>query len=265
MLGLDTDTLASFYRACLLHDVGKVDISYDIIANTATDHAAAEQLCNNLNEYHEVFTHDNIAITADPDELLEELTEKHQRPKDIVPAELLLTPESAEHLRRRGIDVTKPLGEIIRAHEEQSQNILSALGMAGEGWIAGHHHDYKKEIRNAPILVGDSGTRIALAEILHLADVMQAMTGKRGYKKPSSKLEALSVLVDQARHKLINSSLTALWVRDEMEHIEPLSAEDATLLEKEPFKKLSPELQQRKKVLEFLKKTKKSDLATRWW
>ncbi len=262
IFNMDRNALNVFYRACLLHDIGKVNVSYEIITNTASDQDVAKVLYLHINEYGRVLKDRHLAIIANPDKLLEALKRKNTRPNGIVRAVDILSPESATILRRRGIDVdNKTLPDIIREHEEQSQKILEALGMAGESWIAGHHHDYKNELKEIPVEI--HGVRVLLAEILHLADVIQAMTGKRGYKKPHTKLGALDILVDQAMHKMVDPNLTALWVRDEMDRVEPLSAEDAALLETESYKNLPPELQHRKKILGFLEKNNKVRIGDR--
>lgn len=128
---------------------------------------------------------------------------------NVAPAELLFTTETAKELSKRGIDVDhKTLSELIRPHEEYSGSDLIKLGFVEESKIATQHHNYKGL---------SSG---ASAEILHLADVEQAMKAHRGYKQAASNVAAMAVEVHDAElGRIKNTDLVVVWVRDGMERL----------------------------------------------
>ncbi len=216
-------TLPVFYRACLLHDIGKVDIPYDLIANTVTDEECAYLL--NLHQddalVHAALARNHVSETADPEALVRALMMTGRRPKDIAPATLLLPPRTVDALVKQGIDANQTLAELIRPHEEHSASILSALGFPKESDLAARHHNYRNLPVETPIAVGGLGVSVDVAEILHLADVEQAMRAQRGYKPSSTALEAMVTLIRHAERGIVHTDITSVWVRDEVERLYP--------------------------------------------
>ncbi|MHB0865413.1 MAG: hypothetical protein ACYC1Y_00695 [Minisyncoccota bacterium] len=214
-------TLPIFYRACLLHDVGKVDIPYEVISNTVSDQECACLLTLNQDDtlVHNAFAEHHILPTDDPDALIRDLATMGRRPMNIAPAEMLLAPETIEKLVKRGVDVSQTLAELIRPHEAHSASILEVLGFPEESKLAARHHNYQNLPIETPIAIGSLGVSVDLAEILHLADVEQAMVAHRGYKLSATNLEAMVTLVRHVEHGIINSEVVALWVRDEIENL----------------------------------------------
>lgn len=221
-------SLPVFYRACLLHDIGKVDVPYEIIANTVGDHDCAELLCQH---WHDPRVHDALKrngiedfedMPSDPQKLTHDLAVKGHRPMQVAPAELLFSSDEAGSLRGRNFDVdTKTLAELIQPHEEYSGTTLQALGLQKESEIAAQHHNYQ----NLPIEIlatqGDQGVSTGVAaEILHLADVEQAMKAHRGYKQVASDVAAMAAQVHDAEFgRIKNIDFVVVWVRDGMERL----------------------------------------------
>ncbi len=221
--------LGVFYRACLLHDVGKVDIPYDIIANTVSDRECAYRLASRKDDplVQEAFAKGQISPTDDPEELIWSLAANGRRPKDIAPARLLLSPEVADALAKRGVEITKTIAELIRPHEMRSAAILEALGFYEEGRLVARHHNYQNLPADAPVAVGTLEVGVDLAEILHLADVEQAMMAHRKYQLPATDLDALLTLVAHAeRHFIRNADVAAVWVLDDLGRLYPGSTEE---------------------------------------
>ncbi|MHB1163197.1 MAG: hypothetical protein ACYCZZ_01550 [Minisyncoccota bacterium] len=215
-------TLPVFYRACLLHDVGKVDIPYEIISNTVSDRECACLLTLSQDDslVHDAFTEHHVSSTDDPDALIRELATTGRRPMNIAPAKMLLAPETIEKLVKRGVDVNKTLAKLIRPHEEHSASILNALGLPEESNLAARHHNYQNLPVDATAVIGSLEASVDLAEILHLADVEQAMVARRGYKSSETNLEAMVTLIRHAERGIIhNSDVVAVWVRDEIENL----------------------------------------------
>ena len=223
LFGEEHITLPIFYSACLLHDIGKVDVPYELIANTVDDRECAYLLNLHRDDpfVHAALTRSSASPASDPETLIEELAATGYRPKDVAPAALLLSQESVRALSGQGIDVNQTLAELIRPHEAYSASILASLGFPEESKLAARHHNYQNLPVETPVTVGGLGVSIDVAEILHLADVEQAMRAARGYKPSATALEAMVTLIHHAARGIVDTGITSVWVRDEIERLYP--------------------------------------------
>lgn len=220
LFGEEQVTLPVFYRACLLHDVGKVDVPVEIITNRATDADCAHLLeAHHRDPYIQtVLEKHHLQFVHDPMALIDALAITGRRPKDITPTSILVPEHAGILLRQQGIDTNLPLADLIRPHESHSAAILEALAMPEEAKLAGRHHNYLRLPVETPVTLGGLGVSISLAEILHVADIEQAMEAERSYKARATPLEAMVALAHSAERGVIHPGVVTVWIRDSIEH-----------------------------------------------
>lgn len=224
-------SLVQFYRACLLHDLGKVEVPHSVVVNQITDEECAKMLFENkddvlipelkkkMGENYSLPEH--IQNASD---LLQYLYEElHTRPQTIAPVKLLLkqpiTNEIIEQLAHCGCSTEDSLLKIMRTHDEYSKKILQKMGLVVEGELAGAHHKHKNDDIKFKITVGTIQITIDLADIVHLADVENAILNKRHYKEGKTPIDALKILSLHSKQGFIESYITYLWIADEMNKI----------------------------------------------
>lgn len=195
-----------FLRAALFHDIGKVIIPREVLHNSLDDEEVLLKM----------FPEDGLQEKSSEHKkaLLQSLYKKGIRPIDVVPLREIFSDENTEvlcDLEKRGFHNGATLKDVIRTHEPESERILSLLGYEIESEIAGRHHNYAKE--SHPHILRDSSHEIAVADILRLADVTDALQSARWYKKPLSTIEILFVLANDADIGKIDSFLSTLWIR----------------------------------------------------
>jgi len=181
--------IEKFYRACLLHDIGKVEIPKSILNKV----------------FHEDWD---------------------------LPAVNVLDEVDIENIRVLGFDPNMSSNEIMQHHESSSENILDEVGLEIEAKLVGQHHNYKhKTTRELKMPLSTSALCISLnlADIMHLADVQQAMEQKRPYKEKEAKINVLAVLVSHAKQGLVDKYITYLWVKDELKNITADELEDENM------------------------------------
>lgn len=225
--------LSAFYRACLLHDIGKVEVPYSIVVNRVTDAECTELLFQHTDDVlipalkkhtgDERFT--LPSHVASRDSLLEYLHETlHIRPQTVAPVRLLLgTLPSTEitqieqQLSHCGCTLEDSLITVMQTHDRYSQQILLDAKMPIEAILAGSHHISNEQ--KFKITVGAIQVSIDLAHIIHLADVQNAILQMRHYKPEQTPLEALKILAIHAQHKYIDSYIAYIWIADELQKI----------------------------------------------
>ncbi len=232
-------SLEQFFRACLFHDIGKLAIPLNVLTDSQGDTESAALILACSNEMNTSFEAHHISIGQEdleklkPTELVALLHEKYAlRPANILPIRFLLKPEQSREIGERlasyGLSTDSSLTEVMRIHEKVSQEILENAGMPVEAELVGSHHT-RNGTRNGKtpytITIGTLQITIDIADIIHLADVEQAMGSERHYKRPESSVSVLDTLVRHAQRGLVQKELTYLWVADELLHI------DKTLLD----------------------------------
>jgi hypothetical protein len=229
-------SLDEFYRACILHDIGKTHIPESVLnyilqpgdwhalINILTD----ETLKHNIREYLGI----ERGTHMEQHELISHLMDSNIDPITVLPVRRLLTEEQLSELERRGISRDLTLRQVHKLHEPASQKILELEGFPTEARIAGQHHNYNKETYHFPISSQTVGINADLADLLHLADGEQAMLSERAYKPAFSRLEAFKYLIKDAKKGAVNKELTALWVQHDIEKglVVPVSEKDEEVL-----------------------------------
>ena len=224
--------LEVFYRACLFHDIGKIEIPEFILNNKFTDGDWTNSLCNIINKteddpfkeiaqnYIGVKKHQKI----EEDELATLLEERKIRSMWLVPVKEVLTSKESIELEGLGFSSNDSLRKIIESHEEISERILKNSGLEIEAKLAGQHHNYKQKNTNileSPKTTTAMAISLNLADVLQLADIQQALeSGSRFYKSSFSELRVLSELIGRAEGGYVDGYITYLWVKDSMEEFD---------------------------------------------
>lgn len=215
-----------FLRACLLHDVGKLAMPIEVLTNHIPDTECVKILFSNYDSLGKkvreaLSLSSKQALPASVDDLLQELRRVSVRPQSLVPVRLMLSGEAerdavALDLAHLGLTLDDSLIAIMRKHDTYSRSILAEKGLLIEAELAGAHHRHAKEYAPTPhtITIGALQVSVDLADIIHLADVTQAMRSRRHYKEARSEMVVLATLVEHVSHNLVDPFVTYLWVAD---------------------------------------------------
>ena len=217
-------SLEQFYRACLFHDIGKVEVIRQVIQHEMGDGAMLGCLHR---VYHDLYVKKRIpgslGLTENPtNAALAEALEVHRiRPIYLVPAREVLSEKDLTELKRFGLSGDETLMEIIMKHEQVSGDILKAAGFPVEAYLAAHHHNYNREPLQYPIAVGTLHISIDFADILHMADVTEAVSSLgRKYRNTFSIPQTMRVIVEHVEDGKISPFAAYLWLTDELRKYE---------------------------------------------
>lgn len=230
-------SLDQFYRTCLFHDIGKTALPQTVIQNTVSKDKAIEILTDLINKdsggaLAKKIGIEHISNSRHSREVVAQAAERaHIHPPKIIPIKFLLSPDACADAQEKGFQKEMPLGELLEAHEEQSGVILENLGFGVESEIVRQHHNYRHEPLSHPVAIDSLKISIDMADILHLADITDALRYKRSYKEGFSLLETLSILSSHAQQGLVGMEITHLWIADELKKmgdtsLDALSDED---------------------------------------
>lgn len=215
-------SLDEFFRACLLHDIGKVEVPRFVIQHPMNDHEM-DMYLRDLVVEHDPETVKRleadggvIPAVATVEELEAYLHENHLRSVHFVPARLVLSEEQVEELEARGFDPDSSLMDIIKTHESRSHDILASAGMMVESELAGLHHNYQGAGSRYPIALSALHISVDIAELLHIADVQQALSATRSYKKGLSRPRVLRIIMEEVARGRISEEAAYLWVEDDL-------------------------------------------------
>ncbi len=223
-----------FLRACLLHDIGKIEIP-NFIINNAIHNQEMELLLRNLvlNEKDAPTllkinerTGEGLDIN-DEAELSEILNKYNLRSVHFVPVKSILNEEEKETLVRQGFDLNLSLMDIIRTHEEHSQAILEKEGLIVESDLAGSHHNYHGKGSPYPLTLDALNISVDMAELIRIADMTEALTASRSYNKNGFSFpRVLRIILEEMR---TSSEMAYLWIEDDIKTLESKPMNDLTL------------------------------------
>ncbi|MBT4277360.1 hypothetical protein HOD96_01265 [Candidatus Falkowbacteria bacterium] len=214
-----------FYFACLTHDIGKVEVPGFIIRNKTTKKEWQEILEEIIDKKE--FTPEMLEVldinkntSPTKQEVLKKISEKDLHAEELVPVGKALTDEEIGELENKWhIFSNQSLMSIINKHADISKIILEKKGFPKAASIAAQHH-HRKDEDLYPVSVDSLQVSSDMADILHLADVEQALASSRSYKKQFTPLEVVKILVDHASRDQIGKEVAYLWIKDEREKME---------------------------------------------
>jgi hypothetical protein len=231
--------ISIFYRACLFHDIGKITIPKLILKNSLGDkdwslcfYKIIKKQKNKINfatkryfKKHSIFHFvDKIAYADSPNEILKILKTKKLRPVQVIPLKYGISKKELKRLKKEyGIEGDVTLMEVMSLHKKESYNILYNLGYKKEALIAGSH-GVGGQGENINISKAYSSIRIGsrmsdIVDLIHLADVQEALGSDRYYHKSFTKLKIISVLVSDVERGIIDKSVAYIWIGDEFEKL----------------------------------------------
>ncbi|MCK5460347.1 HD domain-containing protein [Candidatus Parcubacteria bacterium] len=219
-----------FKFACLTHDIGKIEIPHFIIKNTIKKNEWDKIFIDIIKQ--EQITKEMLAkfdfepkSNPNKDELLARMKEKNLRANQIVPINMAISKEEAKELEEKwNISTDISLMDIIDKHAEFSERILREKGFPVVAEIAGQHH-HKKDEESYPVAISSLQISADMADILHLADVKQALEGHRQYQQEEySEIKVVKILIEHAYEKKIGKEIAYLWIKDEYEKLKKQDA-----------------------------------------
>jgi hypothetical protein len=179
-------SLGEFFRACLLHDIGKTAIPLSIL-NYALAPSDWQSLANALFKEppdEKVLEHLGYqkGTVLNHEKMIALLTDDTVSPFSTLPVREHLTEDEVRELEQRGFSADQTGREIIEFHEPSSQIILDNENLHTEARIASQHHNYRHEKYQYPISSQIIGLNADLADLLHLGDEEHALRSERTYK-----------------------------------------------------------------------------------
>ena len=222
--------LKQFYRSCLFHDIGKLAIPEFILNNTTTDDEWVYYFTEfSEDEQDQILVENKIivpdAIRNDLEKLTDFFADNRIRAVKFIPIKAILNKDQIEALEKQGFSPEDSLGEIMRIHEKKSEEILLKLGYVVESLLAGNHHNYNhkdRKLGEKPVSLSTMHISGEIsANILHLADIQQALNGDRSYHHKQPMLRIMAFLVDDAENEIIDPTIAARWINDELKKMDP--------------------------------------------
>lgn len=225
-------SLDQFYRACLFHDIGKVEVPRAIIRNHTDDGHMLECMHH---VYHMLY-HDgkipawlHLKEDSTDEEIDHAFSDQHSlRCIQLVPASEVLSPDDLAEVRYRGYSGEETLMDMIKPHETYSAEILAGAGYPIESQIAALHHNYDNKTSEHPLAVSVLHMDVDLSDMLHIADVTQALrSGERTYKGAFSQPKMMHIIAEHAQEGKVSLLAAYLWLTDDMRKYEAKPPTDA--------------------------------------
>ena len=221
-------SIEEFLRAALLHDVGKIIVPRSILDNplSNTNWWQVLSLAINSEGKDSDLIRNHIAqlsgVPFNIDTYRKDLDSHEVRPIQVCPVDIILPASDIVDLSKRGFTKENTILEIIMAHEEESRRILEACGFPVEAKLASMHHNYlHRDISGQKssieaLRVGADVVGISMADIIHLADVTDALVSSRSYKGPMPVSKVLMVLIQHANSGKVGKEMTYMWIKSEL-------------------------------------------------
>jgi len=248
-----------FFRACLLHDIGKVEVPNFILNNTLDSEEMNELLKDLVINIKDSATVAKLSENTDEeldtfdDTTLENLLVKYNlRPSHFVPIKYIVTPEELKILAERNFDINLTLMDIIQVHEKFSGKILTESGLEIEGALAGSHHNYHGKGSKHSFRFSTDALKLSadIAELIRIADLTEALEASRSYKQEGfSRPHILKVILEEVRVGKINPKIAYLWIDDEIKILENTPSNNFTQKDKEDINFVKERLEEIYKTL----------------
>lgn len=213
-------TKETFFRAALLHDVGKVGVPDCVLKGSFTDTYFREQFYSNL-EADPDFIRAQLAKDGKNLDTMSDKDFMHLDLRDYVSLQQCFrdNPEAIDEIQRYGLDpYTESFMDAIRRHEQYSRDIISESNIPDRERVAdlaGAHHQYKEHgEEGANVTKEVLRVSVVASELLHLADVHQAMIQRRRYAdRSNSPVDALYFILEETKAGAFHEPVVKRWMR----------------------------------------------------
>jgi len=221
-------------RAATLHDIGKIDIPDCVLKDTTTwgeFKTKFQELYNADNTAYEKWLKESNFLAEDEsiaEVSIEKFESKFNNHRDLIPLKELFAndDEKLGELKKYDIDSELSFMGALRLHEKCSakriKNIDNLENKEIIAELVGSHHDYqtneKDSLVNSKALLNISVTAI---ELVHIADVHQALSQKRSYKDSMSQEDILYILMKDTQNGVFKESIAHRWINHSFLNAKP--------------------------------------------
>ena len=244
----------TFIRAAALHDVGKLSLPDCVLKGTMTWKDFEDKFFA-LRKTDPDFINQRLqqADRISSEQNVEDLNDEQMRGlglnyRDFVSLQQCFAddPASLQEIRAYGLNSeVMSFMDALRIHEKKSTEIIKQTDIPDKEQIAelaGSHHHYTKE-------AGEQFSRakevlrvsVLASELLHLADVYHAIKQPRSYKKLHSEVEALHIIMNEAKQGVFQLDIVKRWIKHMLE-----------VFEKQTYRIAAEELPQYEEVQRFI-------------
>ncbi len=229
----------SYLRAALLHDVGKLGMPDPILKSSLSNR-----------NFHDIFMHhkDNepafinskLSTNGKTVEDLSNGDIEQLDYRDFVSLSQCYEGDepALDEIRKFGIDPdTTSFMDALKMHERLSEQIVKNMDIPDKDVVAGivgsHHHYSRKddEVQGFPKDI--IRISVTASELLHLADVYQAIVQQREYDEhPYSQIDALNIIMEQTEKGVFPADIAKRWMKQMMPDKNDISPEEAERYDK---------------------------------
>jgi len=230
----------TFIRAAALHDIGKISLPDCVLKGTIT-WKAFESKFFTLKNSGPAFIDQRLlergllspgaSINGMPDEQIRDMRLDY---RDFVTLEQCFAGDEAslDEIRRYNINpASTSFMDALRVHEAKSREIIKNTDIKDAALVAelaGSHHHYAKE-------AGEQFSRakevlrvsVSASELLHLSDVYHAIRQPRSYKKRYSEIEALHIIMNEAKQGIFRLDIAERWMKQMLPNKDDVPPEEA--------------------------------------
>jgi len=243
-----------FIRAAALHDVGKLSLPDCVLKGTMTWKDFEDKFFA-LRKTDPDFINQRLRQAGKiSDELrVEDLSDEEIRGmglnyRDFISLQQCYADDlaSLQGIRAYGLNPeTMSFMDALRIHEKKSSEIIKQTDIPDKEQIAelaGSHHHYAKE-------TGEQFSRakevlrvsVLASELLHLADIYHAIKQPRSYKQSHSEVEALHIIMNEAKKGIFQLDIAKRWIKHMLE-----------VFEKQTYRIAAEELPQYEEIQQFV-------------
>lgn len=236
----------AFLRAALLHDVGKLSLPDCILKGSMTWRDFEEKFFELKNTDFDFINHRLLERgLIPPGSSVGNMSDNEIRAmkvnyRDYVTLDQCYSDDkdSLEEIRKYNIDPSAiSFMDALRLHETASSQLILQMENIPDGYLvaelAGSHHNYSRE-KDEQYHPAKEVLRVTVlaSELLHLADVYQAIRQSRPYKQKHSHIEAMYIIMQEAQEGRFDVGIVKRWLRKILPSVKNADESEKDKLEK---------------------------------